>query len=142
MQLEFQNGELNPYINFLQNLELKAKASRGRTKLIRLLDAKVKEFNDDFQAIRNEFFQKDDNGKFIQDKDKNLIVKDGLTKDDAQKAADELSKEKAIVIIDEYLEQIQAMYDALNDYEQTFEGVDATLYDNLLDQLDTLMEGK
>lgn len=142
MQLEFQNGELNPYINYLQNLELKAKASRGRTKLIKLLDAKVKEFNDDFQAIRNEFFQKDNNGKFIEDKDKNLIVKDGLTKDDAQKAADELSKEKAIVIIDEYLEQIKAMYDALNDYEQAFEGVDATLYDNLLDQLDTLMEGK
>lgn len=142
MQLEFQNGELNPYINFLQNLELKAKASRGRTKLIKLLDAKVKEFNDDFQAIRNEFFQKDDNGKFIEDKDKNLIVKDGLTKDDAQKAADELSKEKAIVIIDEYLEQIKAMYEALNDYEQAFDGVDATLYDNLLDQLDTLMEGK
>lgn len=142
MQLEFQNGELNPYINFLQNLELKAKASRGRTKLIKLLDAKVKEFNDDFQAIRNEFFQKDNNGKFIEDKDKNLIVKDGLTKDDAQKAADELSKEKAIVIIDEYLEQIKAMYEALNDYEQAFDGVDATLYDNLLDQLDNIMEGK
>ena len=38
LKIKVKNLELKPYVQFLQSLELKGKASRGRSKIAKALD--------------------------------------------------------------------------------------------------------
>ena len=48
--MEIKNGEITAYVEFLQKLNLKSRASRGRTKLIKLLQKKIDEYNADIAS--------------------------------------------------------------------------------------------
>ena len=135
MKMEIKNGEITAYVDFLQKLNLKSRASRGRTKLIKLLEKKIDEFNMDLNSLRDEYFQKDDQGQFIQENGR-LVVKDGVSVAEAQSEADELNNENAVILLDEYKEQIKAMYQALDEYDDELSGTDATIYDDLMEKLE------
>ena len=134
--MEIKNGEIAAYVDFLQNLNLKSRASRGRTKLIKLLDKKIDEFNADLNSVRDEFFKKDDKGHFVQDDNKKLVIKDGVSVGEAQAEADKLTNENAVILLDEYEQQIKAMYQALDEYDGELSGTDATIYDDLMEKLE------
>ena len=136
MKMEIKNGEITAYVEFLQNLNLKSRASRGRTKLIKLLDKKIDEFNADLNSVRDEFFKKDDKGHFVQDDNGKLVIKDGVSVGEAQAEADKLTNENAVILLDEYEQQIKAMYQALDEYDGELSGTDATIYDNLMEKLE------
>lgn len=136
MKMEIKNGEITAYVEFLQNLNLKSRASRGRTKLIKLLDKKIEEFNADLNSVRDEFFKKDDKGHFVQDDNGKLVIKDGVSVGEAQAEADKLTNENAIILLDEYEQQIKAMYQALDEYDDELSGTDATIYDDLMEKLE------
>ena len=136
MKMEIKNGEITAYVEFLQKLNLKSRASRGRTKLIKLLEKKIDEFNMDLNSLRDEYFKKDEQGQFIQENGK-LVVKDGVSVEEAQAEADELNNENAVILLDEYKEQIKAMYQALDEYDGELSGTDATIYDDLMEKLET-----
>ena len=133
--MEIKNGEITAYVEFLQKLNLKSRASRGRTKLIKLLEKKIEEYNTDIASLRDEFFKKDDKGNFVQDNGK-LVVKDGVSVGEAQREADKLTNENAVILLDEYEQQIKAMYQALDEYDGELNGTDATVYDDLMDKLE------
>lgn len=133
--MEIKNGEITAYVEFLQRLNLKSRASRGRTKLIKLLEKKINEFNMDLNSLRDEYFKKDDQGQFIQENGK-LVVKDGVSVEEAQAEADELNNENAVILLDEYEQQIKAMYQALDEYDGELSGTDATIYDDLMEKLE------
>lgn len=133
--MEIKNGEITAYVEFLQKLNLKSRASRGRTKLIKLLEKKINEFNMDLNSLRDEYFKKDEQGQFIQENGK-LVVKDGVSVEEAQSEADELNNENAVILLDEYKEQIKAMYQALDEYDDELSGTDATIYDDLMEKLE------
>ena len=135
MKMEIKNGEITAYVEFLQKLNLKSRASRGRTKLIKLLEKKINEFNMDLNSLRDEYFKKDEQGQFIQENGK-LVVKDGVSIAEAQSEADELNNENAVILLDEYKEQIKAMYQALDEYDDELSGTDATIYDDLMEKLE------
>lgn len=135
MKMEIKNGEITAYVDFLQKLNLKSRASRGRTKLIKLLEKKIDEFNMDLNSLRDEYFQKDDQGQFIQENGR-LVVKDGVSVGEAQAEADKLTNENAVILLDEYEQQIKAMYQALDEYDGELSGTDATIYDDLMDKLE------
>ena len=134
--MEIKNGEITAYVEFLQKLNLKSRASRGRTKLIKLLDKKIDEFNADLNSVRDEFFKKDDKGHFVQDDNGKLVIKDGVSVGEAQAEADKLTNENAVILLDEYEQQIKAMYQALDEYDGELSGTDATIYDDLMDKLE------
>ncbi|WP_407455268.1 DUF1617 family protein [Ligilactobacillus aviarius] len=134
--MEIKNGEITAYVEFLQNLNLKSRASRGRTKLIKLLDKKIDEFNADLNSVRDEFFKKDDKGHFVQDDNGKLVIKDGVSVGEAQAEADKLTNENAVILLDEYEQQIKAMYQALDEYDGELSGTDATIYDDLMEKLE------
>ncbi len=136
MKMEIKNGEITAYVEFLQNLNLKSRASRGRTKLIKLLDKKIDEFNADLNSVRDEFFKKDDKGHFVQDDNGKLVIKDGVSVGEAQAEADKLTNENAVILLDEYEQQIKAMYQALDEYDGELSGTDATIYDDLMEKLE------
>lgn len=133
--MEIKNGEITAYVEFLQKLNLKSRASRGRTKLIKLLEKKINEFNMDLNSLRDEYFKKDEQGQFIQENGR-LVVKDGVSVAEAQSEADELNNENAVILLDEYQEQIKAMYQALDEYDGELSGTDATIYDDLMEKLE------
>lgn len=133
--MEIKNGEITAYVTFLEKLNLKSRASRGRTKLIKLLEKKINEFNMDLNSLRDEYFKKDEQGQFIQENGK-LVVKDGVSIAEAQSEADELNNENAVILLDEYKEQIKAMYQALDEYDDELSGTDATIYDDLMEKLE------
>ena len=133
--MEIKNGEITAYVEFLQKLNLKSRASRGRTKLIKLLEKKIDEFNMDLNSLRDEYFKKDNQGQFIQENGK-LVVKDGVSVGEAQAEADKLTNENAVILLDEYEQQIKAMYQALDEYDGELSGTDATIYDDLMEKLE------
>ena len=139
MKMEIKNGEITAYVEFLQKLNLKSRASRGRTKLIKLLEKKINEFNMDLNSLRDEYFKKDEQGQFIQENGK-LVVKDGVIVGEAQAEADKLTNENAVILLDEYEQQIKAMYQALDEYDGELSGTDATIYDDLMDKLEQLQK--
>ena len=134
--MEIKNGEITAYVEFLQKLNLKSRASRGRTKLIKLLQKKIDEYNADLNSVRDEFFKKDDKGHFIQDDNGKLVIKDGVSVGEAQAEADKLTNENAVILLDEYEQQIKAMYQALDEYDGELSGTDATIYDDLMEKLE------
>ena len=136
MKMEIKNGEITAYVTFLEKLNLKSRASRGRTKLIKLLDKKIDEFNADLNSVRDEFFKKDDKGHFVQDDNGKLVIKDGVSVGEAQAEADKLTNENAVILLDEYEQQIKAMYQALDEYDGELSGTDATIYDDLMEKLE------
>lgn len=140
MKMEIKNGEITAYVEFLQKLNLKSRASRGRTKLIKLLDKKIDEFNTDLNSVRDEFFKKDDKGHFVEDDNGKLVIKDGVSVGEAQAEADKLTNENAVILLDEYEQQIKAMYQALDEYDGELSGTDATIYDDLMDKLEQLQK--
>ena len=137
--MEIKNGEITAYVEFLQKLNLRSRASRGRTKLIKLLEKKINEFNMDLNSLRDEYFKKDEQGQFIQENGK-LVVKDGVSVGEAQAEADKLTNENAVILLDEYEQQIKAMYQALDEYDGELSGTDATIYDDLMDKLEQLQK--
>lgn len=139
MKMEIKNGEITAYVDFLQKLNLKSRASRGRTKLIKLLEKKINEFNMDLNSLRDEYFKKDEQGQFIQENGR-LVVKDGVSVGEAQAEADKLTNENAVILLDEYEQQIKAMYQALDEYDGELSGTDATIYDDLMDKLEQLQK--
>ncbi len=134
--MEIKNGEITAYVEFLQKLNLKSRASRGRTKLIKLLEKKIEEYNTDIASLRDEYFKKDDQGHFIQDDNGKLVIKDGVSVGEAQAEADKLTNENAVILLDEYEQQIKAMYQALDEYDGELSGTDATIYDDLMEKLE------
>ena len=89
----------------------------------------------DLNSLRDEYFQKDDQGQFIQENGR-LVVKDGVSIEEAQAEADKLNNENAVILLDEYEQQIKAMYQALDEYDDELSGTDATIYDDLMEKLE------
>lgn len=137
--IKLQNADLVPVGNFLGKLKLKGKASRGRTKLIKLLEAKNKEYNEDREEIRDPYFEHDDKGERVT-KDNAYVLKDSTKGADLNKELTDLAKEDAVIEFTEYSEKFQALYEALNAYPYELADADAALYDLVLDELENNFE--
>lgn len=133
--IEFENGELVAVGNFLAQAKLKGKASRGRTKLIKLIEEKNKEYNEERDTVRDPYFQVDEKGEKIV-KDNKYILKDESKGKELDKELADLAKETVGIEFTEYNEKIKALYDALNNYNYELSDADAVIYDLLLDKLE------
>lgn len=133
--IEFENGELVAVGNFLAQAKLKGKASRGRTKLIKLIEEKNKEYNEERDTVRDPYFQVDDKGEKIV-KDNKYVLKDISKGKDLDKELTDLAEETVGIEFTEYNEKIKALYDALNNYNYELSNADAAIYDLLLDKLE------
>ena len=71
----FKNGELSIIKNFLNGIKVRGKASRGRSKLLKLLAKKEQELNDDLNDVRKPYLILGDNGEPLIE-DNNVKFKD------------------------------------------------------------------
>ena len=116
-------------------------ASLGRSKLIKLIVAKNKEFQDDLNEIRDQFFVKDDDGQFKVENEK-LVYKDKSQKDEANKQVNALDNEKAVIEITEYSSKLKKLYTALQNYDEEFSNQDAVAYDIVMDTFEDAFDNQ
>lgn len=131
MNIKLENQYLAPAINFLQQLKLKNSQSRARSKLVKLLTKQVEELQESEMALIEEFGVLGEDGK--------PIYSDGGYTIDTQKhdayriAANQLHGEQAEIIGGTYVSHLGELLTILNEYEGELEGIDAQVYDILLD---------
>lgn len=140
--LAFKNEELAAIGNFLGTLSLKNKASRGRTKLIKLISAKNDEYNEDRKETLEPFIKKDEAGNNVEGGTPGSVVLIEEKRDEANTAIKEIDEESAVIDFTEYSEKMKSLYDAIVDYPTEFSNQDAAAYDLLMDQLETAFENE
>ena len=138
--LTFKNSELSVVGNFLGTLSLKNKASRGRTKLIKLISAKNDEYNDDRKETLEPFIKKDEAGNNIEGNTPGSVVLIEEKQDEANTAIKEIDGEFAVIEFTEYSEKMKALFDSIADYPSELSGQDAMAYDLLMDQFESAFE--
>lgn len=135
--LGFKNYELAPVGNFLGELKLKARASRGRSKLLKLISDKNKEYNEEIDDVRKKYFETDENGDLKVEND-NYVLKKGGDTSKLNTELQELMNEKSVIDCTEYLEKFNALCQELLDYPYELDNQAALIYDLLMDKLEKL----
>ncbi|MSD82905.1 DUF1617 family protein [Lactobacillus curvatus] len=140
--LTFKNEELAAIGNFLGTLSLKNKASRGRTKLIKLISAKNDEYVEERKETLEPYIKKDEAGKDVEGSTPGSVVLIEEKQDEATAAIREIDEESAVIEFTEYSEKMKALYDAIVDYPSELSNQDAMAYDLLMDQLEAVFENE
>ena len=136
--LKFKNYQLVDLLEFLEKAELKPKASRVRSKLNRLLFAKIQDLQGDEMALLEKFGKRDDAGKLIESQGTYSLIEETAAEYHQEKRT--LLEETASVNVDELKYKIPALIDALENSDTRFSGKDAETLYLLLDALEA--EGK
>lgn len=139
MQIKFQGDYLVAVNNFLFNFKAKGRKSIARSKLLKLVEKKIKEFNEDEKMIIKEFAKLDEDGE--------PIILDGnrYDIDDLKgyaKAVKELNEEEVIIEGGEYVNNFSHLKEALEDYDLELEGADAVAYEILMDAFENIEKPK
>jgi len=140
--LTFKNEELAAIGNLLGTLSLKNKASRGRTKLIKLVSAKNDEYIEERKDVLEPFIKKDEAGKDVEGSTPGSVVLIEEKQDEATAAINEIDEESAVIDFTEYSEKMKALYESISDYSGELSDTDATIYDLLMDQLEKAFENE
>lgn len=140
--IKIKNIETGQIFNFLQNLGLKGKASRGRTQLMKRLDEKNKEFLDDLTELQKEYFKTDENGDLISDENGKLTPLGEAEEREAVEKATELQQEVVEINFGEHSSKYEALFGALDELDVPLVGQQAELYDTLMDAYEAEKETK
>jgi hypothetical protein len=130
--IKIKNTEIIPTFEFLQDLELLAKASRGRNRLQARLAEKNKEFANDLMDIQKEYFKTNDDGDLITEDGKNLVPIEGSDLQEFNDKVYELNDESAEIIFGEDSDKLEALFAALDDLQTPLSGQKALIYDMLM----------
>ena len=133
--IKMRNIDVVPVFNFLDEIELVGKATRGRTKFLSRLEEKNKEYLEDLKVIRKEYFEVDEAGELKVDDDGNLTFLDNITDEDKKVLNErvlELQEETVEVSFTEYSTKYEAMFKDLDNLEIPLKGQKAYAYDLLM----------
>jgi len=121
--MQVKNGELNVYVNFLNEMKLPNKASLGRTKLKQAFVKKLEEFGKDQVEIINEFdaWKDKEEGTYKNDIPELNSAMATLQNDDVEIEFKSPFKKDLII--------------ALENYNEELSGVNAEVYANLYENL-------
>lgn len=136
LKIKVKNLELKPYVQFLQSLELKGKASRGRSKIAKALDERNMEYLKDVENIQKEYFKTNKNGELVADKEGSLTPKDETSIEKAQKSMEELQNESSVIDLTSYPEQVEAFVKEMDNYDKEFSNAEATTYDEIMSKFE------
>lgn len=140
--IKINNINTAPIYNFLNSLELTGKASRGRSKFIKRLEEKNKEYLEDLAELQKEYFETDEKGDLITDDKGKLTFKDDLNFEEYDTKYKDIGNEHAEISFGEYSTKYEAMFQALDNLDVPLSGQDAESYDNLMDAYEAEKETK
>lgn len=139
--IKLQNKAIVPVFQFLQEVVLKGKASRGRTQFSKRLEEKNKEFNESLKELRKEYFKTDEEGELFVENGE-FIAKDKKKNKELDNKLQELDDEEIEIQFGEYSTKYEAMFAALDDIEDPLSGQSAYGYNELMDAFEANEEEK
>lgn len=143
-ELKIQNQFLSQVYSFLNEVELAGKASRGRSQLMKRLQEKFKEYVDDMNEIKKDYFLTENNELVVDDHGEHTWLPHTSESDKAllNHELEEIGEEVASISFTEYSNKYEALFKALEDYDQPLKGEQANAYDLLLDAYENNQEKK
>jgi hypothetical protein len=132
--LKIKNYQLVDVLEFLEKAELKPKASRVRTKLNKLLYAKIQDLQGDEMALLDKFGKRDDGGALIENQGTYTLIEATAAEYHQEKRT--LLEETASVNLDELHDKLGVLIEELENSEVKLSGKDAESLDLLLDALE------
>lgn len=132
--LTIKNYQLVDLLEFLEKTALRPKASRVRSKLNRLLYAKIQDLQSDELALLERFGKKDENGKIIENDGAYTLLEATAAEYHRERRA--LMEESVSVNVDELGDKLRALMDELENSDITLSGKDAEVLDLLFDMLE------
>lgn len=131
MKIELKNKELSTAINFLKGMTLQAKDSRCRSKLVKLLTTAFNELTDEEKKLMEENGLLNEEGKL---KSESELPKESIRA--FNKEQDALMDEVVVIEGGMYAKNIDEMPRILENYTGELSGVDAEIYDRLMDEME------
>jgi hypothetical protein len=133
MEIKIENQKLAPAINLLYGLSLKGQQSRHRTKFIRLLQDKLKEFGEEEKEVVKEHCNLDDKGEPKTNEDNTKWdIKEGEL-DAFVKDKEDLYKETRVIDGGDNQVMLKTINKVLEDCDKEFSMQEADTYDHLCD---------
>lgn len=139
MKITIENNKLAICHNFLRDLSLKGKKSVSRTKMMKLVLRKNKEFEEARKEIIESYAKKDVDGKAIIDANDQYEF-DVENRRLANKELTKLSEEKAVIEYGEFVNDLRFIEEHLNEYDEEISGDAAEAFATLLDAFENKEE--
>lgn len=131
MKITLKNNELIPAIDFLQNMPIKGKDSRHRTKLVKQLQIAFDGLVDAEKVLMGELNLLDENKELLPDE-----KRDKESVKEFQKEQKVLYEEEVVIEGGVFAKNFDEMPRILNEYEGELSGERAAIYDKLLDEME------
>lgn len=132
MEIEIVNIRIVQVHKFLYNLKLKGQSSRHRSRLVRLLDERIKELADEEAELLKENCHLNEDGSFkLIEGTQNLDIKDHA---EYFKQLELLRKETFVICSPEYQESFEIVRGILNEYDEEISGEDAEAFEYLCEK--------
>ncbi|MBP3950346.1 DUF1617 family protein [Bacillus suaedae] len=139
MLVKIQNKFIKDAINFLYDMSLKGKKSRHRTRLISLLQEKMKQIGEEEVIIIKEFAGEDKEGNPKKDDNGNFAINDVKA---CQEQLNELWDEFFIIDGGDAHGMLKTVKEVIEDYDGELSGRQAEVYDHLFDAFEQPEEEK
>lgn len=135
MELKLQNKDIIPFLSLLNNIKVKSmKANRGRAKIIKKLQEKLEDYNNDETDILKEYVEVDSDGNMIRDENGGLKAKDISKNKEVNELLKELMNEQISIIGGEYSNRYSDFLDYLSNYDEELTSEEILIIDNILEQ--------
>lgn len=139
MKITIENNKLAICHNFLRDLPIKGKKSVSRTKMMKLILRKNKEYEEARKEIIESYAKKDSEGKVILDAHDQYDF-DVDNRRQANKELTELTTEKAVIEYGEFINDLSFVEEYLNGYDEEISGDAAEAFATLLDAFENKEE--
>jgi hypothetical protein len=130
MQVKIKNMYLQASGSFLYELSLRGKQSRYRSKLVKILNEKLKELAEDELNLIKEYTGEDKDGNPIKNEQGSYDVSDV---EKFKKEQQELLDEEAVIEGEGNREMIKTVKQILSEYDGEVSGKEADAFDYLYD---------
>lgn len=111
MNIKLKNKELVPAVNFLNSMNLKASESRHRSKLIKQLLSAVESLNESELLLADEYGQKDEKGKLVENDGKVMLIKEKV--DEYREEHQKLLDEEVVIESGKFVRNFEGMVSIL-----------------------------
>lgn len=136
--IEFKNGDLQSFHEFLVKLKLKGLKSIARTVLCKRLNEKYAERVEQRIEIQKEYAKLDENGELIVDDQAVILFESEEQRLACVTAVDEHDQLTATIDCSEIINHLVVLFTALQELDEALSGFDGMLYFNLYEQLEGL----
>lgn len=132
------NSKLHKYAQILAVVTSKGRKARAISKFRRLASEKIEEWTESQKELIATYYEVQENGNAKLDKDGLPVLLDGADQDDYAKEREELDNEIVVIDLTEFEPFFEFLVSGLDESDVAFGGVDADVYDELMDQLEEL----